>query len=361
MKWRRLTGLLALALCAGCAARPAPQAQLRYPSELELAECIAVLPFENRTDNEQAGALVADVMATELLASGKFRVMLRPEAEARIRNQNISTPLKISPTFAAILGEIIGVDAVLHGVVERYAMRSFGPARKPDPQVRFSLRLVSARSGRVVWEGETQSLGSQRPAAFKLSSVALTQELSRDLVRRLAAPLAARLVHFGKPCGKPGDNLDLDGDGILNIVDRCPLEGGTVEHEGCPERSKYTGLARLSGDRLILPAPIRFRADTAELDPPSLPYLHSVAELLRQNTYLTKVLIEGYAAAGESEPRRREELAFSRAHTVKSFLVGLGVAGERLVAVGYGDVDRLKPGKSGVEFHIIEIDIAAAH
>ena len=114
----------------------------------------------------------------------------------------------------------------------------------------------------------------------------------------------------------------------------------------------------IEGERIFLAKPIAFVGNSAEIAPTSVPALKGVAELLKNNHFLKKVMIESYvteAALAESI-KLREELAFARAQAVKDFLVSAGVTADRLIAVGYGDIDQFKARKNFIEFHVIQID-----
>src|SRR5436189_6148550 len=80
---------------------------------------IAVLEFKNKADNQwwfHGGAEAAqDVFVTELVKSGKFRVMEREQLEALMQEKNLTLSGDVDPKTAIKLGKLIGVNYLLTG------------------------------------------------------------------------------------------------------------------------------------------------------------------------------------------------------------------------------------------------------
>ncbi len=79
---------------------------------------------------------------------------------------------------------------------------------------------------------------------------------------------------------------------------------------------------------------ILFEGRTAKVSPQSLALLDEVAELLREHAKL-RIQIEGYTDS-HGNAQENNKLSVARATSVRTYLVGKGVAAERLEAHGYG-------------------------
>ncbi len=109
-----------------------------------------------------------------------------------------------------------------------------------------------------------------------------------------------------------------------------------------PRRSRLPPPRRV-GDRIRLPAPIRFlRPLGTEADAPyrvapaSRPVLRAVARLMRQDPRIRAVEIQSHAAPGPTDALTAFVATRGRARAVMRFLLGCGVAPTRLYARGYG-------------------------
>jgi OOP family OmpA-OmpF porin len=124
-----------------------------------------------------------------------------------------------------------------------------------------------------------------------------------------------------------GCPVDSDGDGSFDGLDRCPgtPAGTKVDPMGCPQVSKARGV--LKG--------VTFETASATLTAPSKAVLDEAAAALNEFPEV-KVEVQGHTDnTGNAD--RNLELSAKRAEEVLAYLVGRGVAKERLAAKGYGD------------------------
>jgi len=101
---------VALAAAAGAAGESKPR--------------IAVLEFKNKADNQwwwHGGAAAAqDVFVTELVKSGRFRVVDREQLAALMQEKNLALSGDVDPASAVKAGKLLGVQYFLTGAVTEY-------------------------------------------------------------------------------------------------------------------------------------------------------------------------------------------------------------------------------------------------
>jgi outer membrane protein OmpA-like peptidoglycan-associated protein len=122
---------------------------------------------------------------------------------------------------------------------------------------------------------------------------------------------------------------DNDGDGVADDVDQCPDTPAGVEvgTDGCPS------VAEIKADMVL--TGVAFRSGSADLLSSSAAQLDDVAASLLAYPTAT-VEIQGHTdSSGSAELNRN--LSMLRAEAVRNYLIGKGVDGGRLTAVGYGE------------------------
>ena len=130
-----------------------------------------------------------------------------------------------------------------------------------------------------------------------------------------------------KPAPAPG--MDVDGDGILNMKDRCPFtpKGAVVNENGCWE---IVGLT--------------FDTNKADVKSQFLPLVYKVIPVLNNNPGM-KIQLQGHAdSRGTKE--YNQDLSIRRAESVKKILVQKGVDANRLSTKGYGFSKPIVPNDS---------------
>lgn len=135
---------------------------------------IAVLEFKNKADNQwwyHGGAEAAqDVFVTELVKSGKFRVIEREQLAALMQEKNLALAGDIDPSTAVRAGKLLGLDYLLTGSVTEYGVTQtgvntpgVGTRRGWVPGVNvgknnfvaaMNARLIECETGEIVWADE---------------------------------------------------------------------------------------------------------------------------------------------------------------------------------------------------------------
>src|SRR5215210_5141001 len=136
---------------------------------------IAVLEFKNKGDNQwwdHGGAEAAqDVFVTELVKSGKFRVVEREQLEALMQEKNLTLSGDVDPATAVRIGKLLGVNYILTGAVTEYGNTNVGgggfgvSAGKKKFVAAMNARLIDTSTGEIVWADE----GREEESSIKVS------------------------------------------------------------------------------------------------------------------------------------------------------------------------------------------------
>jgi OmpA-OmpF porin, OOP family len=126
-------------------------------------------------------------------------------------------------------------------------------------------------------------------------------------------------------------DLDNDKDGIPDLKDKCPMEPGAPP-DGCPK--KYTNVV-VTQTKIEIKQTVFFATNKATIKPVSFGLLTEVAQAMKDNPTI-KVDVEGHTDS-QGNDRFNLKLSQKRAESVKKFLVGKGVASDRMRPKGYGE------------------------
>jgi curli biogenesis system outer membrane secretion channel CsgG len=135
---------------------------------------IAVLEFENKANSgwhwwsDRGAAAMQDVFVTELVKSGKFRVIDRERLDALMREKNLSLSGDVDPSTAVRAGQLLGVEYFLVGSVTEYGATDvsgggggrFGlpgvSAGKKTFVAAANARIIDAETGEILWADEAR-------------------------------------------------------------------------------------------------------------------------------------------------------------------------------------------------------------
>ena len=139
-------------------------------------------------------------------------------------------------------------------------------------------------------------------------------------------PCAAGQQHTPEQC----PDLDDDGDGVVNRGDRCPLEKGSADNQGCPRV-----VVQREAKKVELREKVQFDTGKATIRPESSSLLDEIAETMKAHPEIKKVVIEGHTdSTGGAALNKR--LSQTRADAVMKALVSRGIEASRLSAKGFG-------------------------
>ncbi len=124
---------------------------------------------------------------------------------------------------------------------------------------------------------------------------------------------------------------DNDKDGIPDVADKCPLEPG-VPPDGCPK--KYVNVV-VTDTKIEIKQTVYFDTNKATIKKVSFGLLNEVAQALKDNPKI-KVEVGGHTDS-QGNDNSNLKLSQNRANSVRKYLIGQGVAAERMTAKGYGE------------------------
>jgi OmpA-OmpF porin, OOP family len=156
-------------------------------------------------------------------------------------------------------------------------------------------------------------------------------------------------------CPKP----DRDHDTVPDDVDACPDKPGAPSSD--PKKNGCPGLIEVKNGVIVIFQPVFFATNKDKILAKSFPVLNAVADALKVEPEIKKVMIEGHTD-NKGKASRNMELSDRRARSVMTYLIERGIAPERLDAQGYGDSKPVAPNTTSkgraanrrVEFHIVD-------
>lgn len=142
--------LATAAVVLGCSSRPGARTSFHDPGmDFGLIQSVAVLPFDNLTQTQNAGETVRDVFMTMLQAT--VAVYVQPPGEVRraIDRINPNDPMAPTAQEAVELGRALEVDVIITGTVLEYGQVRSASALANICSV--SVKMIEGETGRVVW------------------------------------------------------------------------------------------------------------------------------------------------------------------------------------------------------------------
>lgn len=166
---------------AGC--RSTATTQYVHPNaDIGAIRTVAVLPFENLTQERAAGDKVQKIFQTELLALGVFDVVEPGQVAKLLRTERVESVDTLGPADLNRIGGELKAQGLFIGSVVDFADNRTGST--PAPEVTIQLRLVETESGVTVWSvSRTQSGATASARLFGIGGESLS-EAARQLVRQ---------------------------------------------------------------------------------------------------------------------------------------------------------------------------------
>jgi OOP family OmpA-OmpF porin len=136
----------------------------------------------------------------------------------------------------------------------------------------------------------------------------------------------------GAPVDDDGCPRDSDGDGVADYLDKCPdtPKDARVDKAGCP-----LPVATVTKEGAYDFGMIYFDTNKDVIKPKSRPVLDGVVEYMNANPGV-KLEVQGHTDTVGAD-KLNQKLSEKRAIAVKKYLVGKGIAADRLTTNGFGE------------------------
>ena len=170
-----------MAVYCGCST---PMHYVHPTADLTYVTTVAIVPFENLTQERGAADKMMNVVAAEILRRGVFDVVEFGEVEKVLNEEGFKREEgTISKRTAERAGNRLNVQAFVVGSVEEYGVpRTTGSAY---PEVSLTLKLIDAKSYRILWEATHSVEGATVWDRLFGIGKQSRSELSRELVEEM--------------------------------------------------------------------------------------------------------------------------------------------------------------------------------
>ena len=151
---RRFVAPLLVLLLAGCAS---DDVYFEPNMDFGSLQTVAILPFQNLSGKEEAGERLRNTFMSMLLATGAVYVLPPGEVARGLGKVSRMPPAGPSTEQIKELGGILGVDALITGVVKEYGSVRSGATSANV--ISLSLQMVEVGDGLVVWSASSTKGG----------------------------------------------------------------------------------------------------------------------------------------------------------------------------------------------------------
>lgn len=177
---------LGIGVIAGCAGMGST-VFIHRDYNFAFVEKVAVLPFENLSNDQGASARVTHLFITELLATDAFDIVEPGEVLSATSRMNITRFDLLTEEQAKQLGQALGVQGIILGTVnESSGARA---AANEGTVVTLDVRMIETESAQTVWSA-THTEGSRGFFASLFGTGQRSQsEVARKCVRKVIKTL----------------------------------------------------------------------------------------------------------------------------------------------------------------------------
>lgn len=154
---RKLGFLLFVFHLALSSCKTLPKAYIRPGSNLNQINRLAVMPFENLTNDRFAAKKVQNLMVMELLHTGQFDVIEPGEVVKAVRTDSVSIN-SLSIDEIKSIGQQLGVPAIMAGSVNAYGVTR--GVTISYPEVTISCLILDTATGNIIASSEYTSGGT---------------------------------------------------------------------------------------------------------------------------------------------------------------------------------------------------------
>lgn len=222
---------------------------------------VAVLEFKNKASHYtwtwyEAGRGAQDMLVTELVKSGKYRVIEREQLQSIMQEKHLSISGDIDPKTAIQFGKLLGVEYLIAGAVTELGTTNRGASvpgglfrglpsvnvRSQKAEAALDARAFSTTTGEIVWADTARAEASDASvyvagAGGGANDRGKVDKLMRPVVQQLATSFAKAGLSSS---GLGGAN---DSSGVVGKIAKA--DGSTLyvnagSEAGVHEGEEYT-------------------------------------------------------------------------------------------------------------------------
>lgn len=172
--------LVSLLFFSACSA---PVSYIHPTADMTYIKTVAIVPFQNLTQQKGAEGKVMNVVATEVLRRGVFDVVEFGEVTKVLREEGFKDPGSISKRVAERAAKRLNVQSFIVGSVGEYGVSRTGGSSYPE--VCVSLKLIDAESYKILWEATHSVKGTTVLDRLFGISKKSTSDLAKELVAEM--------------------------------------------------------------------------------------------------------------------------------------------------------------------------------
>jgi len=149
---------------------------------------MAILPFENLSKISAARITTMRIISDEIQAWG-IPVVTAEVVDSTLRNNRIRDTGRLSQKQIALIASDTGARLILLGSIEYFE-------ESPKPQVGFSMRLLDATTGDILWADSRYAIGDASLRILGLGQIDRIDELAKRELHQTVAAMATHHALF---------------------------------------------------------------------------------------------------------------------------------------------------------------------
>jgi hypothetical protein len=148
--------MILLALLPGCS--PTATSYIRQDVDYSFIRRVAVLPFQNLSQDVNANERVYSIFVAQLLERqvvevAEYGAVLSGMGQMQLNVESVLTPEQFTE-----LGKILGVDGIFYGAIEEYGLERISNARTYTLTATYS--LAETQTGSTIWNAQARTDGT---------------------------------------------------------------------------------------------------------------------------------------------------------------------------------------------------------
>lgn len=135
---------------SGCGSKSSTtQTFLREGVDLTFINRVAILPFENNTQDEYAAKRIRDITATQIMANNIFDAVDKGIVDSALRDMGIDPSTPLDTPIVKRLAQRLNVQALVIGTINNIGENRQGSFSYPE--MSFTLQLLDGESALILW------------------------------------------------------------------------------------------------------------------------------------------------------------------------------------------------------------------